>query len=1364
MHTLIFEQTNTKMRNYLQILLTLLLFFSASLLKAQCPLPSFSSPDSACKGTSVLFSNTSVGSNLSIKWDFNSGDTRNVPTGGISGSFPSDISSTTGVDFFKENNNIIAIALKTSGELARMTYGNSLTNTPTVTNLGNLGVLVGGNRDFVLVKENANYFGLLVNAFGQVYRVEFGSSLLNTPTATQITIPGGTLSTAFNIDVKKMGNDYVALIANNSGANATVINFGPSMTNNSPAAYNIPMPGVGPIATALVDDCGHLYGIVAYVSSSPMTIIDFGTAVSPTPIQVTDLISNSQTAYRKISVIHDGYNWLIAGNSFGGDQLQILDFGHNINNLNPLITYPGTAGAFGSGFWNFSAKKIDSDVGGIACNYNTGDLSWFQFPQTGNVTPIISYDPNPSLSFNDTGKFIITLVVTDTISGNSTSIVDSIYISDAPSASFVSDPSCSLANTIFTSTSSGNPISFSWTFGDGNIGTGSLSNNIYSASGNFDATLIAINSAGCSDTITNTISVNDPPIADFLFANNQCAGAEIIFTDNSSTAQGTVSSWTWVFSQNDTLSGTSSSFQFNADGQYPVQLFIESSTGCIDSVQKYIDIIPGPITSFSSSNTCLGDTVNFINTTTITGGLNVNYEWIFNTNDTSILANPNFAFPSNTAGDYSVFLTGTASNGCVDTVTSYLRIGIPAAVNFVIADDTVCSNSIVQFSDISFIAPGETVLKRIWDFGDGFTDSLLTSISHLYVDSGQYTITLTVQTASNCISTFSKNIIVLSSPISNFGLTNVCEGISVLFSDSSTSSALSPLTIWNWNFGDSTTSTLQNPTHVYLNSGIYNITLTAIDNNGCLDSITKGIDIYPNPLVNFYSSKACTYQSTTFNDSTTTTANLTNWEWNFGDGNVLFGIQNPQHTYTFNAAYPVQLIATTSQGCIDSVTKLIIVDYSPEFTLSPSVACYGIGNNFSFNFNGTPVTNPGYTWDFGDSTASLQAQPSHTYAIPGQKQVYFTLTNLDNGCFTTDSLTAVVVEKPIAQFISDSACIGDTLQLINTSSSLTDPISQWNWTSTIGNLLPSQNQQIVANTVGIYQVKLLVTTILGCKDSTTNTVVVFALPQVNFTTSTNFGSPPLPVTFTNTSEPGNYFWNFGDGSPINNTISPTHNFQDTGKYIVNLTNVSSFGCTSNLSQTIYVLLPYLDLAVVSCNYNETTDAYEATAILQNLGNITIENFNINAYLQSKSPITELTENLSIKPGESFNFKFSTKFLKDDYAPNFLCVEVTRINHTYDNFPSNNESCSTIRTTSEIFDAYPNPSSNSVTIPINALQDKNIFLTIYNVYGQITNLDLEFHIKKGFNRINIDISHLAVGSYIFKIVEGEDVHHQNIIKR
>jgi hypothetical protein len=275
---------------------------------------------------------------------------------------------------------------------------------------------------------------------------------------------------------------------------------------------------------------------------------------------------------------------------------------------------------------------------------------------------------------------------------------------------------------------------------------------------------------------------------------------------------------------------------------------------------------------------------------------------------------------------------------------------------------------------------------------------------------------------------------------------------------------------------------------------------------------------------------------------------------------------------------------------------------------------------------------------------------------------------------------------------------------------------------------------------------------------------VFAIPQTNFTSSVVYGSPPLDVIFTNSSDSGSYNWNFGDGSPSSSIDAPSHTYSDTGNYNITLTTTSAFGCVSSKSKSIQVLLPYIDLAVESSAYEETSEAYEVSAVLRNVGNIPIENFNINAYLQSKSPIGEQANNLNLNPGEAMNFKFSSKFLKDEYIPYYLCVEIIKVNQVTDEIISNNENCKTIDNSSVIYSLYPNPTNNSISLPVNATKEKNVYISIYDIYGKLIQEDLSYLLKIGFNKITIDFSDLAVGSYVLKITEGESNQYQIVIKK
>lgn len=181
-----------------------------------------------------------------------------------------------------------------------------------------------------------------------------------------------------------------------------------------------------------------------------------------------------------------------------------------------------------------------------------------------------------------------------------------------------------------------------------------------------------------------------------------------------------------------------------------------------------------------------------------------------------------------------------------------------------------------------------------WDFGDGITSTAYHPV-HEYSSYGTYYVCLTITDGVSCTDVFCDTIFVEPDCEADFNFTYVpTTPIYVQFTDLSTGYPDS----WLWNFGDGTTSNEQNPVHPFVTPGTYNVCLIIEHNDtvyACADSICKtviipdslncqaefGYDIDPdNPMhVNF---------------TDYSTGNITDWEWNFGDGSISYE-QNPEH-------------------------------------------------------------------------------------------------------------------------------------------------------------------------------------------------------------------------------------------------------------------------------------------------------------------------------------------------------------------------------------------------------------------------------------------------------------------------------------
>jgi len=151
-----------------------------------------------------------------------------------------------------------------------------------------------------------------------------------------------------------------------------------------------------------------------------------------------------------------------------------------------------------------------------------------------------------------------------------------------------------------------------------------------------------------------------------------------------------------------------------------------------------------------------------------------------------------------------------------------------------------------------------------------------------------------------------------------------CDGFTVHFVNTSTGGF-----DYLWDFGDGNFSTDFEPVHTYADTGIYSVKLVVNQGTTCPDSIVRLVKIFPEFKADFDFNDIvyCPHDTVHFTDrSVATYPPIVSWKWNFGDSSSS-ELQNPAHAYASGGTYPVQLIATTVKGCIDTVQKQVNVDY-----------------------------------------------------------------------------------------------------------------------------------------------------------------------------------------------------------------------------------------------------------------------------------------------------------------------------------------------------------------------------------------------------------------------------------------------------
>ena len=191
--------------------------------------------------------------------------------------------------------------------------------------------------------------------------------------------------------------------------------------------------------------------------------------------------------------------------------------------------------------------------------------------------------------------------------------------------------------------------------------------------------------------------------------------------------------------------------------------------------------------------------------------------------------------------------------------------------------------------------------------------------------------------------------------------------LTVAFTDSSTNTPTS----WNWSFGDGSTSTLQNPSHIFTSVNNYTVILTATNSAGS-NTITRTgyITVRSSsgePVANFSGTPTSGNAplTVTFTDSSTNSP--TSWNWTFGDGTTSTS-KNPVHTYLVSGTYTVLLNATNAAGSnIKMDTDYITVSSGSEtYVFTTKWGTDGTGNGQFKSPDGIDVDSSGnaYVADF----------------------------------------------------------------------------------------------------------------------------------------------------------------------------------------------------------------------------------------------------------------------------------------------------------------------------------------------------------------------------------------------------------------
>src|SRR6478672_2060754 len=447
-----------------------------------------------------------------------------------------------------------------------------------------------------------------------------------------------------------------------------------------------------------------------------------------------------------------------------------------------------------------------------------------------------------------------------------------------------------------------------------------------------------------------------------------------------------------------------------------------------------------------------------------------------------------------------------------------------------------------------------------------------------------YTCLLT--SVTGCTVTISTNL-TLFDPVADFTITNTCYD-NAIFANTTALPFGTVLDTYHWDFGDSTTSNIENPTHTYSAPGTYNVTFTISNALGCSSTTTYPVTVYQSPTatISYASANYCTSETNQQAVTLTGTNLYTGGAFTSTPGldlNSVTGAITPSTSTPGN--YVVSYTIPTANGCsVAPSTFNVAIVLSPNATISypNSPYCGNITSQQPVSISGVGAYTGGtFTATLGLTIDSLTGAITPVSSTSGTHTVTYNVP-IVGGCGGFAVTTTVVINPyPTATFsyAGTPFCTSVTTpQPISMSGSsgftggaFSGPAGL-NLNPVTGEINPSLSSP------GTYTVSYTIPPVVNCSLApVTTNVTITQLPTAAISYATPFCrdiATPQPVNLTGTFAYTNGVFTSAPGLAINSTTGAiTPSASTAGTYLITYTVPSTAGCAAIPVTTSVVINP-----------------------------------------------------------------------------------------------------------------------------------------------------------------------------------------------
>jgi PKD repeat protein len=481
--------------------------------------------------------------------------------------------------------------------------------------------------------------------------------------------------------------------------------------------------------------------------------------------------------------------------------------------------------------------------------------------------------PQASANYTQPGTYTVTLTVTDNRGATGTATKD-IVVTGAPNVPpTASIRTVSVAGTIpltvnLSGSNSVDPdgsiVSYAWDLGNGQTGSGTAIQAIYTEAGTYTVTLVVTDDRGATATQTLTIDVSEdsniPPSADFAASPSSGTAPLAVSFDGSTSSDvdGTIASYAWNFGNGQNGSGpTPPAVTYTLPGTYVATLTVTDNRGATGSVSQTITVNRPPNVTPTANVAATPSTGSAPLLVQLSSAGSVDpdgaissYAWNFGNGQTSTSPNPSAVY--NTPGTYSVSLTVTDNDGASAVKSTTVTVNPPNVAPVPVIAATPLTGSAPLKVNVNGAGSSDadgSIVSYAWNFGNGQTATgALASTTYNAV--GSYVIRLTVTdnrgtarstTTTVVAGTANTRPVAVLSALPTAGPAPLL----VQLGSAGSNDPDGTITSYAWDFGNGQTASGTTTQFNYTTPGTYTVTLTVTDNRGATGTATETVVVDP---------------------------------------------------------------------------------------------------------------------------------------------------------------------------------------------------------------------------------------------------------------------------------------------------------------------------------------------------------------------------------------------------------------------------------------------------------------------------------------------------------------------------------------